>query len=84
MKSITSLCRASAPTPVVTNTSPKKKKGVEHMTLEELYNVLEQYKKQLKFLADMGMLSDEEKKEMANKTKLIFAEIGKRTDRKVS
>ena len=33
------------------------------MSLEELYNVLDQNKKQLKFLADMGMLSEEEKKD---------------------
>ena len=33
MKSITSLCKATKETPVATNTSPKKEKGMEHMTL---------------------------------------------------
>ena len=84
MKSITTLCRANTATPVATNITPKKKKGVEHMTLDELYSVLDQYKKQLKFLADMGMLSNDEKKDMVNKTKMIFAEIGKRTNSEVS
>ena len=57
---------------------------MEHMTFDELFNVLDQYKKQLKFPAEMDMLSIEEKKEMVEKTKSIFAEIGKRTDINVS
>ena len=84
MTSITSLCDSTKKTPVVTNTSSKRKKGIENMSLEELYQAIDQYKKQLKFLADMEMLSNEEKKEMVEKTKVIFAEIGKRTNSEVS
>ena len=84
MKSITSLCDSTKKTPVVTNTSSKRKKGIENMSLEELYQAIDQYKKQLKFLADMEMLSTDKKKEMVDKTKVIFAEIGKRTNSEVS
>ena len=37
MKSITSLCSAQKETPLATNTSPKRKKGIEHMTLDKLF-----------------------------------------------
>ena len=49
------------------------------MTLQELYNMLEKYKRQLKFLKEMDMLSEDEKKKMVDKTKLIFDEIDKRS-----
>ena len=84
MKSITSLCSAQKETPLATNTSPKRKKGIEHMTLDELFQTVDHYKKQLKFLADMEMLSPEEKLDMVTKTKVIFAEIGQRTNSEVS
>ena len=54
------------------------------MTLDELFQKVEQYKKQLKFLADMEILSPEEQMEMVAKTEVIFAEIGQRPNGEVS
>ena len=54
------------------------------MTLDELYQVIEQYKRQIKFLQEMDMLSPEEKMQIVKKTKSIFEEINKRTTSEVS
>ena len=79
MKTITKLCGTSMETPVAGNVKVEKKKGIEQMTLQELYDMLEQYKRQIKFLKEMDMLSEDEKTKMVDKTKLIFEEIDKRT-----
>ena len=50
MKLITKLCGNNMATPVVSNVEQKKNKGIEHMPLQELYDMLDQYKRQLKFL----------------------------------
>ena len=79
LQSIKTLCDTNKSTPVATNTQEKKRKGIEHMTLDDLYKAVEQYKRQLKFLEEMDMLDETEKIEMIQKTKVIFVEINKRT-----
>ena len=49
------------------------------MILDDLYKAVEQYKKQLKFLEEMGMLEETEKIAIVKKTKVLFEEINKRT-----
>ena len=49
------------------------------MSLKELYEMLEQYERQVQFLKKMDLLSEEENKSMVNKTKLVFEEIDKRS-----
>ena len=75
LKSISDLCNNSKTSPVTDNTREKKEKGIANMTLDELYKLVEQYKRQLKFLEEMNMLSDEEKTAMVEKTKTVFEEI---------
>ena len=79
LQSIKTLCDTNKSTPVATNTQEKKRKGIEYMTLDDLYKAVEQYKRQLKFLEEMDMLDEMEKIEMVKKTKVIFEEINKRT-----
>ena len=82
MLSIKNLCENS--TPVASNTSPKKQKGIENMTLDELYKLVEQYKRQIQFLKEMDSLSESEKDLIVGETKCIFEEINKRTSSEVS
>ena len=79
LKSIHQLCDSNKSNPVVANIQEKKRKGIEYMSLEDLYQAVEQYKRQLEFLKEMDMLDETEKIEMVQKTKLIFLEINKRT-----
>ena len=79
LKSIQTLCDTNKSTPITTNTQEKKRKGIEFMTLDDLYKAVEQYKRQIKFLEEMDMLDETEKMEMVKKTKVIFEEINKRT-----
>ena len=84
LKSITELCNNNKSTPITDNTREKKAEGIANMSLDELYKLVEQYKRQLKFLDEMDMLSDEEKRSMVEKTKQVFDEINKRTNNDVS
>ena len=45
----------------------KDKIGIKHMSLPELYEAVEQYKKQLRFLQEMNMLPNEEKYRLVEK-----------------
>ena len=62
----------------------KDKIGIKHMSLPELYEAVEQYKKQLRFLQEMNMLPDEEKYRLVEKTRELFVEIDSRTSNGVS
>ena len=79
LKSIQTMCDTKNTTPVAANPQDKKRKGIEYMTLDDLYQAVEQYKRQIKFLEEMHMLDETEKMEMVKKTKVIFEEINKRT-----
>jgi len=79
LKSIQTLCDNHKTTPIATNIQEKKKKGIDFMTLDDLYKAVEQYKRQLKFLEEMGSLSETEKIAIVEKTKVLFEEINKRT-----
>ena len=62
----------------------KDKIGIKHMSLPELYEAVEQYKKQLRFLQEMNMLPNEEKYRLVEKTRELFVEIDSRTSNGVS
>ena len=79
LTSIKTLCDTNKSTLVTTNSQEKKQKGIEFMTLDDLYKTVDQYKRQIEFLEEMGMLDETEKMEMVNKTKVIFEEVNKRT-----
>ena len=83
INNITQLCKqppAGKSTPVTDNTKERKahaKKSLDEMSLEELYDGLEQTKRQIEFLTKMGALSDKEKNDLVSDTKEIFSEIRK-------
>ena len=62
----------------------KDKIGIKHMSLPELYEAVEQYKKQLWFLQEIHMLPNEENYRLVEKTKELFVEIDARTSNGVS
>ena len=78
------MCDASKSTPSINNTQEKKKKGIEHMSLNELYKAVEQYTSQVFFLAEINMLDETEKVQLVTKTKDLFEEINKRISNEVS
>ena len=79
------MCDASKSTHIINNTQEKTKKtGIEHMSLDELYKAVEQYKSQVIFLAEINMLDETEKVQLVTKTKDLFEEINNRTSNEVS
>ena len=87
IKSIKDVCKDLKSTPKVANTTEKRKddlKSIEDMDLNELYAASDYLKGQAKFLKDMGILKDDEKHELVEETRKIFAEIRKRLAKPVS
>ena len=82
MKSMTDLChtyKSSISKVEKEKNTNKKETGVDSMSLKDLYEAIDQYKKHILFLKEMDMCSEEEKCDIVGKIKELFAEINSRT-----
>ena len=78
MKSMTDLCQSYKSTVTKVekdNNTNKTEMGVDSMSLKDLYEAIDQYKKHIVFLKEMDVCSEEEKCDIAGKIKQLFAEI---------